>query len=360
MASHGVIKIGWLTLLLAAGAIDTWEWDSGPGLDGDLREWYLDALLNNELPQDARDAFVERSVAGKIDQVDAPALLVQGWDDTLFKTAEALRTYRALLDDGVDSPILYLGDTKDDGYTYLEQGFWWWEDERTRFRWVASQNLDIVGAPEVTLWAYNDGPESRLFYHDDGEGDRELINDVGEAVRIEGSGYRKVTFTFPPFQRFVPEDEYFDPEISVENPFYLDSRDSDGVYVVHSSDYPSRFALPYHYVDDDLQASATAPRGRSPSATRSTLPSTAHRSATGRGPATRSSRTSTSTPPGRWSTARSGTTATSGGRPTGTRTPKASADGSPNRTSAAAPGRPNAWPRRPRRRRHQRVRSPGP
>lgn len=324
---NGVVKIGWLTLLLVSGAISTWDWESGSGLDADLWDWYLDAAWNNELPTDAKDAFADRSVAGEIDQVTAPALLIQGWDDALFNTNEALRTYRGLQDNGVETRIafyegghalegltvpdsvrdrlnnlaldwmdrhlkgadvsvpqttlyrkqpgdwatydqfppagvdpstMYLGDVKDDGYTYIDQGLW--DPDTVTFTWNASDDLEIVGRPKFTMWVYNDGPESRLFFeffHVEGD-ERQLINDVGESFRVEGDGYQKFEFTFPAFQRFVEKDDAFELDVSVENPFYFDSRDSEGVYVMHSADYPSRFDLPYHYLDATTMDSGTA------------------------------------------------------------------------------------------------------
>ena len=322
-APNGVVKIGWLTLLLGAGAISTWEWDSGSGLDADLWSWYLGAALDNELPEDAQEAFADRSVSSMIDQVDAPTLVVHAWDDTLFNMGEAIRTYRSLQDRGVETSLvvyegghslaglkvsdsiwqrvdgltmdwmdrhlkgtdvsipqstlylrqpgvwreddqfppegvehqtLDLSDARDEDYTHMEPGWWWWQHSDYAFRWVAGDDLEICGSPEFDLWVYNDGPESRVFfefYHVYEDGGRESINNLREAVRVEGEGYQKVEFTFPAIQRFVPEDDYLEMEVSITDAFHFDSREHEGTYIMHTDEYPSSFTLPYHNVGAD-------------------------------------------------------------------------------------------------------------
>ncbi|WP_276278962.1 CocE/NonD family hydrolase [Halorussus caseinilyticus] len=323
VAPHGVVKIGWLTLLLGLGGIKSWDFETGNGLDADLWDWYLDAAWNNELSQDAKDAFAQRSPADEISNVNAPTFLIQGWDDTLFKPVEALRTYRSLQDRGVETRICFyegghalegldrtqseidylnglaldwmdrhvkgkatdvpqstmylkqadawrthdqfppsdasettlkLSETADGGDTYLEKDIWWWNDTEYRFDWRAGSDFEIVGAPELDIWVYPEGPEERLFfnfYHTDADGHTKMINDMGETYRVEGADqYHRVQIQFSPIQRFLQKDETISLGVSISNPFYFDSRESEGVYIGHSADYPSKFTLPMRSVSD--------------------------------------------------------------------------------------------------------------
>src|SRR6056297_1847753 len=106
LAPNGVIKSGWLTILLGLGTVGTTDGDTDSQVTDRLYEWYKDAVWNNEIPDDAEQAFEDRSVASK-DGFDTPAFLVQGWDDTLFKPNEALWTYRQLQDAGVDTRLAF-------------------------------------------------------------------------------------------------------------------------------------------------------------------------------------------------------------------------------------------------------------
>ncbi len=95
LAPNGVIKSGWETLLLAAGA-------TGSHLTGDdamdyiqgqspkLYEFAVESAAKNELTDEAREYFKSRSPIQDIGDITAPALFVQGWPDTLFVPNEAI------------------------------------------------------------------------------------------------------------------------------------------------------------------------------------------------------------------------------------------------------------------------------
>lgn len=306
LAPNGVIKSGWLTVLLGLGTIGTTDGDSDSQVTDRLYEWYKDAMWNNEIPADAVQAFEDRSVAYK-GGFDTPALLVQGWDDTLFKPNEALWTYRQLQDAGVDTRLAYyegghaleeiavpldarehmndlavswmdrhvrgtsadipqttsylkqrdewrtgsqwppadvskhpydLGDASEDGDATIEQWSWWHDTEVT-YTWTVGGDVEVVGTPEFDLSFDVHGDEARLFFTLQHNG--ENINDVGEVYRIGNSGTNRIRFSYPTLQRFCSKGDELGLRISVSNPFYLNSRDSDGVTVRPSE---SRVFLP--------------------------------------------------------------------------------------------------------------------
>jgi ABC-2 type transport system ATP-binding protein len=106
LAPNGVIKDTWLTILLGLGTLGTVDGDDGSEVTDDLYDWYLESVWDNEVPDEALQAFRDRSAAYK-DDLDTPAFLVQGWDDTLFKPNEAVWTYRQLQDAGVDTRLAF-------------------------------------------------------------------------------------------------------------------------------------------------------------------------------------------------------------------------------------------------------------
>jgi uncharacterized protein YraI len=71
-------------------------------------------------------------------------------------------------------------------------------------------------------------------------------------LRVEGENeVTKIEFDFSPIQRFLRQDDLISLEISISNPFYFDSRESEGVTIHHSTSYPSQFTLPLQSVSDD-------------------------------------------------------------------------------------------------------------
>jgi predicted acyl esterase len=306
LAPNGVIKSGWLTVLLGLGTLGTVDGDTDTQVTDDLYEWYEESIWNNAVPDDAVAAFESRSVAYE-DDFDTPTYLVQGWDDTLFKPNEALWTYERLQDAGVDSRLAFyegghaleeiavpldarnymnqravdwmdvhlrgesrdipqvaswlkqrdefrtqdrfppagtamrtydLGDAGRDGENEIER--WsWFHDDTVTYTWTVDESVEVAGSPEFDLTVDVEENEARLFFNLLRNG--EQINDVGEVYRVPNEGRQRVQFTYPPLQRFFSPGDTLGLEVSVSNPYYLDSRESDGV-VVRQSD--SRIHLP--------------------------------------------------------------------------------------------------------------------
>ncbi|WP_246983803.1 CocE/NonD family hydrolase [Halorientalis marina] len=306
LAPNGVVKSGWLTILLGLGTLGTVDGDEETRVTEDLYEWYEESLWNNEVPEDAVEAFESRSVACK-DDFDTPTYLVQGWDDTLFKPNEALWTYNRLQDEGVDSRLAFyegghaveeiavpldarnymnqravdwmdihlrgesrdvpqtaswlkssdefrtdpqfppagvsdatyeLGDADRDGDDRIERWSWFY-DESVTYSWSVGEDIEVVGVPSFDLTFDVKKTEARLFFNLLHNGEK--INDVGEVYRIPDEGQQRIQFEYPALQRFVSAGDTLGLKVSVSNPFYLDSRESDGVVVQPSE---SRIHLP--------------------------------------------------------------------------------------------------------------------
>lgn len=307
LAPNGVIKSSWLSILLGAGKITTSLLGEDTQIMPELYDYYWEALRTNEIPEGILSIAEERSVAARIDDIDAPALFVQGWTDPLFKPNEALWTYRGLQDRGVETRLAFyegghtpkeivvplssrkymneragtwmdrhlrgedvdvaqttlylnqrdewrtapqfppddvsdvtytLGDASADGDDHVEQWSWWYDDEVT-YTWKIDDSVEVVGSPEFDLTVDVDGPEAILYFNILHNGTK--INNVGEEYRVRGSGTQRVQFTHPPQQRFFAPGDELGLLVSVSNPFYIDSRESEGVTVRPSE---SRITLP--------------------------------------------------------------------------------------------------------------------
>lgn len=103
LAPNGVIKSGWQTFLLAAGAAGARlagddARDYVQGQSPELYEHAAESAAQNELTDDARAFFESRSPVEDVEDITAPALFVQGWPDTLFTPTEAIRNAEGLAD----------------------------------------------------------------------------------------------------------------------------------------------------------------------------------------------------------------------------------------------------------------------
>lgn len=101
LAPNGVIKSGWQTFLLAAGAAGARlagddARDYVQGQSPELYEHAAESAAQNELTDDARAFFESRSPVEDVEDITAPALFVQGWPDTLFTPTEAIRNAEGL------------------------------------------------------------------------------------------------------------------------------------------------------------------------------------------------------------------------------------------------------------------------
>jgi predicted acyl esterase len=296
LAPNGVIKIGWLSILLGLGAVSSNLVGPDTNVDPRLYDWYEEALKTNDLPAGILEANEERSFP-YFDGYDTPTVLVQAWDDSLFKPVEAVRTYRALQDRGVESRLAFyegghapeeitvpldqreymndlaatwfdrhlrgesadvaqsntylkqreefraedrfppadtelvgydLGAASTDGDDRIEQWSLWYDSEVT-YTWDVSEAAEWYGTPQIDLSVDVHGPEARIFVSLLYNG--EAMNDVGEAYRIEGSGVSRPSFEYPTLQRFVSPGDTLGLRIDVSSPYYLDSRESEGVTI---------------------------------------------------------------------------------------------------------------------------------
>lgn len=115
-APDGVIKKGWATLLYVTGIADsrgislkdmTLSFENiEHGVEPQLHEIYRDTMVENELTEDAWEYLNARSPIEKLDQIDIPTLFIAGWSDTLFTPQEAIRNYRELRDQDVETRLL--------------------------------------------------------------------------------------------------------------------------------------------------------------------------------------------------------------------------------------------------------------
>jgi len=300
LAPNGVIKSGWLTILLGLGTLGTADGDTDTRVTDDLYDWYLETVWDNEVPDDAIAAFEDRSVAYE-DGFDTPAFLVQGWDDTLFKPNEALWTYRQLQDNDVGTRLAFyegghaveeiavplearsymndyavdwmnkhvrgeevsipqthswikqdetfrtdsqwpplgvslqsytLGNATENGDPALEESWGWWTDDNTEvtYTWTVDEEIEVVGTPELDIAVDVDGPEARLYLSLERNGND--INDISATYRVDGSGRQRVQCQHPTLQRYFSPGDTLGLQISITNPFYIDSRESDGVEIV--------------------------------------------------------------------------------------------------------------------------------
>ena len=296
LAPNGVIKIGWLSILLGLGGLSSNLIGPDTNIDPRLYDWYEQALKTNDLPPGILEANESRSFP-YFEDYDTPTFLVQGWDDSLFKPIEAVRTYRALQDRGVESRLAFyegghapeeitvpfdqrgymnglvntwfdrhlrgentdiaqsntylkqreefrtedefppddtefvtysLGNADANGDDRIEQWSWWY-DSNVTYTWDVRDRAEWYGTPQIDLSLDVHGPEARIFVNMLRNGDP--INGIGEAYRVEGSGVSRISFEFPTLQRFVSPSDTLGLQIEVSSPYYLDSRESDGVTI---------------------------------------------------------------------------------------------------------------------------------
>ncbi len=122
LVPNGVPKLGWTSLLYGSG-IAASRGLSGPdpenlrrGVSPRLHELYAKTTARNRLPPEGESFLSVRSTVAKADRIDTPALVVQGWPDTLFTPNEGRRIVRDLRADGVDSRLVLF----DGGHTLTE------------------------------------------------------------------------------------------------------------------------------------------------------------------------------------------------------------------------------------------------
>ena len=122
LVPNGVPKLGWTSLLYAAG-IEASRGLTSPdpenlqrGVSPRLHELYAKATTQNRLPPEGESFLKVRSAVSKADRIDTPALVVQGWPDTLFTPNEGDRIVEDLRADGVDARLVLFNG----GHTFTE------------------------------------------------------------------------------------------------------------------------------------------------------------------------------------------------------------------------------------------------
>jgi ABC-2 type transport system ATP-binding protein len=93
------IKGGWSALLYAGG-------QSGR-LDSHITSAFLSGAATGRLSAEDRAWFASRGPAELVEQIHAPALLLQGTPDTLFTPSEAIRNYEILRRNGVPVKMVW-------------------------------------------------------------------------------------------------------------------------------------------------------------------------------------------------------------------------------------------------------------
>lgn len=144
-APNGVIKATWDSVILAAGAPNGYRRGNRPtteGPDPRIYGFVLEAVATNEVPDEAREYFRERSKARTdVEAIDVPTLLMQSWTDNLLTPNQALWTFEDQRHLGREAAlVLFPGGGHDDGEvpppvaTYLADAALAWLDRHVHPR----------------------------------------------------------------------------------------------------------------------------------------------------------------------------------------------------------------------------------
>ena len=122
-ADQGVFKQGWTSLFFALGASQPANGAGGcdpvtqqqefpgttpcPGFVPAICPTFEHLSTTGDATDADRELVGSSSVATRLDQLDAPTLLLQGLPDTLFTPTEAAATYRALRERGVPTAMIW-------------------------------------------------------------------------------------------------------------------------------------------------------------------------------------------------------------------------------------------------------------
>lgn len=84
--------------------------DAIQGVDPAVHRAFVEGQALNDYSETAEEFFADRSPKHELDEIDVPALFVQGWTDHLFVPNEAIWNFRALRERGRDAKlVLYNG-----------------------------------------------------------------------------------------------------------------------------------------------------------------------------------------------------------------------------------------------------------
>jgi len=121
-APQDVIKATWDSFILGVGAPSGYGLQTGnptlSGPDPRLYEFVAEAAAINEMPDDAREYFRDRSAPEtRIEEIRTPTLLLQGWPDNLLSPNQAIWTFNDLRAQGIEAALgLYPGGHDDDEF----------------------------------------------------------------------------------------------------------------------------------------------------------------------------------------------------------------------------------------------------
>lgn len=100
LAPNGALKFGW------ANALNLAARDVGASLDPEFAQLSNQTLQQRELGEAGREFYQSRSAVSFVDQIDTPTLFYQEWYDRLFPVNEALRSFEALQEKGVETKLI--------------------------------------------------------------------------------------------------------------------------------------------------------------------------------------------------------------------------------------------------------------
>lgn len=84
--------------------------DAATGMHPGVHRAFVESIALNDHSADSESFFAERSPTGRFDDLDVPALFVQGWTDHLFVANEAIWNFEAFRERGRDAKlVLYNG-----------------------------------------------------------------------------------------------------------------------------------------------------------------------------------------------------------------------------------------------------------
>lgn len=189
---NGVIKIGWVLGLITAGAT-TGEFEA------EFESRAQSIIEDGELTEDDVEYFESRSTVGYPDDLDAPTLVIQEFNDRLFPATEGLRNWEWARDNGVETALILgngsthsiFGDSPPGGDAFdnlaMDAAIAWMDDHL--------KDGDAHDLPPVT---YYDEPEDEFVqaetFPPETTVDRVFEASLDEAVELDGPDADPITF----------------------------------------------------------------------------------------------------------------------------------------------------------------------
>lgn len=151
---------------------------------------------------------------------------------TWLKQDEEWRTGDQFPPADVSMTTYDLSEASADGSDTIEQWSLWYDEEVT-YTWTVEEDIEVVGTPEFEFTVDVEDDEAILFFDVLANGDDlDAIGEaVGEVYRVDSEGTHSITFEFPTFQWFFDAGDELGVQVSVTDPLYTESRESDGVTI---------------------------------------------------------------------------------------------------------------------------------